>query len=193
MELLLKVHSPVGSSSTRVQNRLCPRDRHHITVGKPYTHSEPSSEEVIFGASELKKKKSWFYLLASGHVVYEVRYRRNQRHQAPRWQSLWKGKHGSMSHHPAQLAIVNTMWMAWFDSTHKQEYNQHGDIRTCSCDSSPQFCLAAWMLKPESTDLNSMDCVSYKNTPSKVTLQMIPTSIPPVLDSRKWKFHSCLL
>lgn len=56
VELLLKVHSPVGSSSTRVQ--ALSKDRHHITVGKPYTHSEPSSEEVIFGASELKKKKS---------------------------------------------------------------------------------------------------------------------------------------
>jgi hypothetical protein len=39
-----------------------PRDLHHISVfgRSPYTHSEPSSEEIIFGASEFKKKKSQF-------------------------------------------------------------------------------------------------------------------------------------
>lgn len=35
----------------------------------PYTHSESSSEEIIFGASELKKKKITIHFLASGNAV----------------------------------------------------------------------------------------------------------------------------
>lgn len=34
----------------------------------PYTHSESSSEEIIFGASELKKKIT-IHFLASGNAV----------------------------------------------------------------------------------------------------------------------------
>lgn len=67
----------VAGSLAHVQNKMTSltgsvsRDLHHISVfgRSPYTHSESSSEEIIFGASELKKKKITIHFLASGNAV----------------------------------------------------------------------------------------------------------------------------
>lgn len=91
------------------------------------TPSEPSSEEIKFGASEFKNKP-WFSLLAAGRVAHEVRCKRNQRHQAPRREGAGEQQPPSESltgsvqrqpwrQEPPPCTPGRSIWRGWPDLT----------------------------------------------------------------------------
>lgn len=100
----------------------------YLSVEEAPTLSEPSSEEEIFGASKLKKKKTWFISWHQEMQCMTIWHRVYEEPEAPSTkagagvaatqslseQGVWVltagidcCTHRSMSSHPAHLAIVN--------------------------------------------------------------------------------------
>lgn len=136
------------------------RDLHHISVfgRSPYTHSESSSEEIIFGASELKKKNhnSFPGIGKCCKWWYDVWGAKGTKHQSRSWGgntvTIWaSGIHCEKAEPLDSVGVHswNGLLQTWWyglppctpghnqygcgqsDLTAYREDNQHGDTETC--------------------------------------------------------------